>query len=73
MILNSNDPHQDDLLTFYLAKLLTFCLASLLTFYQTFLLMTLQKAKKLVSRPLRDANAALLGVICIACITKPLL
>ena len=32
----------------------------------------LQKAKKMVSRPLHDANDALLGVICITCITKPL-
>ena len=39
MIPNLNDPHQDYLLTFYLAKLLTFSLANLLTFYLTFLLM----------------------------------
>ena len=39
VIPNLNDPHQDYLLTFYLAKLLTFSLANLLTFYLTFLLM----------------------------------
>ena len=70
-IMNTNDPG-GCLLTFYLAKLLTFCLANLLTFYLTSLLMTLQKAKKMVSRPLRDANDALPGVIYTTCITKPL-